>query len=143
MIVEWILVFFTGLLAGEELVVRYGVHPALSSLDGLTHLRARQALIRPLMVYVPVMLLLVTVSTVLALVLAGNGWHWGGAVALLGFMAATFGGTVPINQRVNDWDATAPPADWHAVIDRWARVDVLRSSLAVVTFALQVVAAAV
>lgn len=37
-----------GLLAGEELIVRWGVQPALASLDDRAHLQARIALVKRL-----------------------------------------------------------------------------------------------
>ena len=49
--------FLIGVLAGEELIVRYGLHPALSRLDDRAHLLARQALVRRLRVVVPIVML--------------------------------------------------------------------------------------
>jgi hypothetical protein len=52
-------------------------------------------------------------------------------------------GTVPLNIQVNDWDPERPPADWKAVVTRWERLDVLRSTAAIVAFACFVIAVAV
>jgi hypothetical protein len=33
------------------------------------------------------------------------------------------------------WPADAPPADWRSTIRRWGRLDVFRSSMAILAFA--------
>jgi hypothetical protein len=40
-VVQYMGLFLLGVLAGEELIVRYGVHPALSSLEDRAHLLVR------------------------------------------------------------------------------------------------------
>ena len=138
--------FLAGVLAGEEFIVRYGVQPALAALDDEAHLRARQALIRRLMVLVPSIMIPTVIVGILVAVLGGGGpgcyLRIAGAVALVGFLIASFAGTVPINIKVNDWDPAAPPADWRTVITRWKRIDVIRSSFALLAFACFVVAVA-
>jgi uncharacterized membrane protein len=47
----------------------------------------------------------------------------------------TLGGTVPINAAVLDWDASAPPADWRARVDRWEQLNTVRTWAAVIAFA--------
>lgn len=134
----------TGLLAGEELIVRWGVQPALAALPDDAHVRTRIALVRSLKVIVPLVMLPAVLTTVAVLVLAGAGdglgWRTAATAALAVFVAASFLGTVPINMGVNDWDPADPPADWKRVVTRWERIDVLRSSAAVVAFALSTVA---
>lgn len=58
------------------------------------------------------------------------------------FLLLSFLGTVPINIEVNDWRVDAPPAGWKAVVHRWARIDVLRSTAATAAFLFAVLAAA-
>ena len=139
-------VFLAGLLAGEELIVRYGVHPALVALDDTTQIRARQSLIYKLRVLVPVLFFAALGTAVAALVVggadAGFALRITSVAALVVWLGTTFGGTVIINSAVIEWDAAAPPAHWRAMIVRWGRVDVVRSSAALVAFA-AVAAAAV
>ena len=144
LIVDTIAVLFAGVLAGEEFIVRYGVQPALTSLDDLPHLRARQALVRRLRVVVPA-LMVPTVLLAIAAVVAGGvgpgfGFRVAALAALVAFVLFSFLGTVPINIRVNEWDAEHPPADWKQVIARWQLIDVFRSSAALLGFALLLVA---
>ena len=134
-----------GVLAGEELVVRWGVQPALTSLPDDAHVRTRIALVQRLKVVVPIVMVPAVLATVALMVVAGGAsglpWRLVGAAALLAFVLLSFLGTVPINIRVNDWDPEHPPVDWREVVRRWQRIDVLRSSAAVVSFVLFVVAA--
>ena len=140
-------VFLAGLLAGEELVVRYGVHPALVALDDVTQIRARQSLIYKLRVLVPVIFFATLGTSVAALVVGGTDAALAPrvavVVALLAWLGATFGGTVIINSAVIEWDPVAPPADWRDLVVRWGRVDVVRSTAAIVAFAAATVAAVV
>jgi uncharacterized membrane protein len=136
-------VLFAGLLAGEEFIVRYGVQPALTSLDDLPHLRARQALVRRLRVVVPA-LMAPTVLLAIATAVAGGAapgfaFRVAALAALVAFVLFSFLGTVPINIRVNEWDAEHPPADWKRVVARWQFIDVFRSSAALAGFALLLV----
>ncbi len=138
-------VFLAGLLAGEELIVRYGVHPALVALDDTTQIRARQSLIYKLRVLVPVLFFAALGTAVAALVVggadAGFALRVTSVAALVVWLGTTFGGTVIVNSAVIEWDAAAPPANWRAMIVRWGRVDVVRSSAALVAFAAAAAAA--
>ena len=136
-------VVFAGLLAGEELVVRWGVAPAIRTLPDPAHLRTRIALVRRLHVLVPLLIVpsvLTAVAAAVALRLGPLGWT--AVVVLAVFVATSAAGTVPINIQVNDWDPDAPPPDWRAVVARWEAIDVLRSSTAIVAFVLLVLALA-
>lgn len=143
-IVQLVLV---GLLAGEETIVRWGVQPALRSLPDDAHLRARIALVKRLKVVVPILMVPAVLASIALVVVAGGSdglaWRIAGAAALLVFVLASFLGTVPINIGVNDWDPAAPPADWRGVVVRWERIDVLRSTAAVLAFVLFAIAVGV
>ncbi|WP_433515172.1 hypothetical protein ACQP2T_05900 [Nonomuraea sp. CA-143628] len=144
-VVQYIGLFLLGVLAGEELIVRYGIHPVLSGLDDRAHLLARQALIRRLRVVVPIVMLPAAAFALVGLVtVTGPGLtlRWATLIAMVVFMLLSFLGTVPINIKVNDWRADAPPADWKAVVRRWARIDVLRSTAATAAFLFAVLAVA-
>jgi uncharacterized membrane protein len=57
-----------------------------------------------------------------------------GIVALVVWVAVTLGGTVPINAAALEWDVSAPPASWGAAVDRWERLNSVRTWAAVVAF---------
>jgi len=140
-------VFLAGLLAGEELIVRYGVHPALIALDDVTQVRARQSLIYRMRVRVPVIFFATLGTAIASLVVggmdAGFAFRIASVVALAVWLGATFGGTVIINSAVIEWNAEAPPMNWRDMIVRWGRIDVVRSTAAIVAFAAVVIAAVV
>jgi hypothetical protein len=140
LVVQLVLV---GLLAAEEFIVRWGVHPAMASLPDDAHLRTRIALVKSLKVVVPMLMVPAVLATLSVLVVAGAGdglrCRVAAAAALGVFVLASFLGTVPINIGVNDWDPLDPPADWKRVVVRWERIDVLRSSAAIVAFVLSAI----
>ncbi|MEO5534202.1 MAG: DUF1772 domain-containing protein [Pseudolysinimonas sp.] len=138
---------FAGLLAGIEAVVRYGVHPALNAMPDDVHLRARHEIVRIVRVIVPAVMLPSVVVAVVCLVVTSSGPAYGlrfAAVAVYAiYLVVVFAGTVPINDRFFKWDVSNPPADWKSVIRRWALIDVVRSSAAIVAFGLLVAAAVI
>ena len=99
-VVGMVSVFFAGLLAGEEFVIRYGVRGPLASLEDGPHILFRQALIRHLRVLVPSIYLAALLPAVVATAL--DGFDSGlvlpcaGIVALVIWIAITLAGTVPI-----------------------------------------------
>jgi hypothetical protein len=135
-----------GLLAGEEFIVRWGVQPAVSSLENRAHILARVALVKRLKVVVPILMVPTVLVGIAVLatggVDAGFGFRVVGLVALVAFVLFSFLGTVPINIKVNDWTPDSPPADWKDVVRRWQFIDVFRSSAAILAFVAFVVAAA-
>jgi hypothetical protein len=137
-VVGVISVLFAGLLAGEEFVIRYGVRGPLASLDDQSHILFRQALIYRLRILVPAIYVLTLLSTVAVTVLDGTkaGMVFRGAAiaALAAWVAATLGGTVPINAAVLEWSASAPPATWRTQVDRWEHLNTLRTWAAVIAF---------
>ena len=144
---ETIGLVLAGLLAGEELIVRYGVQPALGKLPDRPHVLARQALVRRLRVVVPVLMVPTVLVAVAVLVVggggAGAGFRWAGVIALVAFVLFSFLGTVPINIKVNDWRVDDLPADWKSLVLRWERIDIFRSSAALAAFICCAIAVAV
>ena len=145
--IAFINLFFAGLLAGAELVVRLGVRDTLSVLDDRSHIRLRQALIRTLRVVVPAIMFPAILSGVAVGLTGGVGpgsiCRWAAAASSLVFLGITLFGTVPINAAALDWNADTPPPDWQAAIQRWESLNTLRCILAILAFALSLTAAAI
>ncbi len=137
--------FLAGLLAGIELIVRYGVHPALMALPDREHLGARHEIVRIVRVIVPAILLPSVLVSIAVLIVSGSGaglpLRWAGVAVYVAYLLVVFFGTVPINSRFFDWNLDAPPDNWKLVMSRWALIDVFRSSLAILAFAVFLVAA--
>ena len=139
-LVGMVSVFFAGLLAGEEFVIRYGVRGPLASLEDGPHILFRQALIRQLRILVPSIYLAALLSAGVAT--AFDGFDSGlvlrcaGIVALVIWIAITLAGTVPINAAALEWNASSPPSAWRIQVDRWERLNTLRAWAAVAAFTL-------
>lgn len=142
-VVEGVGLFLAGLLAGEEFVVRYGIRGPLAALDDRAHLRLRQAIIRTLRVLVPATALPALVLGVGVAVMDRGAFAVAGAALLLGWLLVTVFGTVPINSGAMEWNPDAPPANWKALIDRWERLNTVRTGLAGLAFACFVTAVAI
>ncbi|HEX5408755.1 MAG TPA: DUF1772 domain-containing protein [Gemmatimonadaceae bacterium] len=57
-------------------------------------------------------------------------------ILIIGDMAVTLAGNVPINKQVQNWEVAAPPSDWAALRDRWEKLHTMRTVLIVLGFAL-------
>jgi uncharacterized membrane protein len=143
---DFVNLFAVGLLAGEELVICYGVRGAINTLDEESHIRLRQALIRRLRILVPAILVPTILTGFVALLLdrddSGFGFRCAGAFALVAFILITLFGTVPINEGALDWQPDAPPSDWRAIVNRWEKLDVARCWAAIAAFVCFTVAVA-
>jgi uncharacterized membrane protein len=146
-VLEFIGLFLIGLGAGEEVTVRYGVRGPLATLDDRSHIRLRQELIRTLRVLVPATFLPAFGIGIAVAILDGRAdgfaFRWAGVTAMLVWMVATFFGTVPINAAAMAWSPDTPPGNWKALVDRWERLNTVRTWAAVCAFACFLVAAAV
>jgi hypothetical protein len=47
---------------------------------------------------------------------------------------------IPINKRLMSWDSSAPPSDLRAVWARWEHIHSIRTVLAILAFASEVIA---
>jgi uncharacterized membrane protein len=130
----------TGLLAGEEFVIRFGVRGPVASLDPQPEIQLRQALIRRLRVVVPAIFGSAFLSGIAVTLLEGFGpglgFRCAGLFCLVAFISITLAGTVPINKVALTWEAAAPPEAWRAMINRWERLDTARTWAAITAFSL-------
>jgi hypothetical protein len=55
---------------------------------------------------------------------------------IVGDMAVTLVGNVPIDRQVQSWKAAAPPQEWTDLRDRWEKLHTIRTLLIVSGFAL-------
>jgi hypothetical protein len=137
-ILEFFNLFCTGVLAGAELIVRFGVRGPITVLDEQPQVRLRQALIRKLRVLVPGVYVPTALSAVGVAVLAGTGpgfaFRCMGLLAVLLWTLTTFLGTVPINADMLTWRPEAPPNHWRAIVGKWERLDTVRFWAAVMAF---------
>jgi uncharacterized membrane protein len=137
-VIECAGLFLAGILAGEEFVVRYGVRGPLAALDDHSHILLRQGLIRTLRILVPAIFMPAFASGIAVAILEGSGtgaaFRWAGVLTLLIWFLVTLFGTVPINEGAIEWQPDAPPRDWKALVDKWERLNTLRTWAAILAF---------
>jgi len=144
-IVEFLNLFFAGVLAGEELVICYGVRTVVAVLDQQPQIQLRHALIRKLRALVPGSFILTALSGIAAMSLDGTRTGFRlrclAALGLLIWVVAALFGTVPINKDTLTWRPDAPPNNWRVLVGRWERFDKARCWAAVFSFVFLVAAA--
>lgn len=117
--------FLGGSLAGMELCSWAVVHPALGSLAHLEEVHAEKAMYRRFGIVQPPQM-------ALTLVLAGVAGAAGGGAArtlamlaaacLIGMLALTFAGNMPINLAILRWEEPGDPERWRRLRRRWDRI---------------------
>jgi uncharacterized membrane protein len=129
-----------GMLAGEEFVVCYAVRSPLADLEPQPSIQLRQGLIRRLRVLVPSIFGLTALSGTALTIVGGGGpalaARAAGLVLLFVFITVTMLGTVPINQAALSWAPASPPEGWRLMVQRWERLDIVRTWAAILAFCL-------
>jgi uncharacterized membrane protein len=139
-VLDFVNLFFAGILAGALFVIDYGVRAPVAVLDEQSQIQLRQALIRRLRVLVPAIFVPTVLSGVAITILdgvdPGFGFRCAGLLVVLTSFLLTLLGTVPINKATLTWRPSAPPKNWRTLVSRWERFDRARTWAAVTAFAL-------
>jgi hypothetical protein len=145
-ILDFVNLFFAGLLAGIEFLIHYGLRGPSETLDEHAQLQLRKALVMRLRVMVPAFFAPTAVLGIILTVLnAGTPGFWfrcAAVLAILIWILIRVVGTVPINSATADWDLNAPPKNWKALVNRAERFHILGVWAAVLTFAFLLTAVA-
>ncbi|HLY27253.1 MAG TPA: hypothetical protein VKQ72_12985 [Aggregatilineales bacterium] len=132
--------FFTGLLAGIELVIHYGLRAPAEVLDERSQLQLRQALVLRLRVLVPAFFLPAALSGLAVTVLnSGTPGFWlrcAGLLAMFIWVVIRVVGTVPINSATLTWQPGAPPRNWKALVNHAERFHIVGVWADLLAFAL-------
>jgi hypothetical protein len=138
--------FCSGILAGVEIVIHYGLHPAARTMSDQAQVQLRQALVLRLRVLVPAFFLPTAVTGVAVAILDGAapgfGFRCVGVFALSVWVVIRVIGTVPINSASLAWKAASPPADWKALVEHAERFHIVGVWAAVLAFGSFLAAAA-
>jgi hypothetical protein len=138
-VLDFVNVFFAGMLAGIEFVIHYGVRQPAETLDDHAQLQLRQALVLKLRVLVPAFFVPTAVLGIALAVLnsavPGFGFRCAGVVALLIWAMIRVVGTVPINSATLTWQPSAPPKNWKALVNHAERFHIVGVWAAVMAFA--------
>lgn len=136
----------SGLLAGGEFMVWAGLRQPITSLNPVSHIQLRQALILRLRILTPIVFFF-AIATGLALIISGTRespkfcLQLIGEALLVAFICLALFGTVPINKNVLSWNPSNPPAHWLAELKRWETLDSYRCILAMAAFSAFICAA--
>jgi hypothetical protein len=138
-ILDFVNLFFAGLLAGIEIVIHYGLRGPSETLDDHSQLQLRKALVMRLRVLVPTFFAPTAVlGIILTFLNGGTPGFWfrcAAVLAILTWILIRVVGTVPINSATADWDLNAPPKNWKELVDRAERFHILGVWAAILAFA--------
>ena len=138
-VLDFVNLFFAGMLAGIEFVIHYGLRRPSESLDDQSQLQLRQALVLRLRVLVPAFFVPTAVLGIALTVLnGGTPGFWfrcAGVVAILTWIVIRVIGTVPINSATLAWQPGAPPKNWKALVNHAERFHIVGVWSAVLAFA--------
>jgi hypothetical protein len=116
----------------------------MATLPVEAHLAVRQALIRPLRILMPPLMVTAGGSAgLVALLQHRTGAFLPSCLSLVCAVvpiAVSGFGNGPLMMQVLSWSPDTPPADWRVVVDRWEQLDTLRRTAAVGAFGCQVLA---
>ena len=147
LIVRIVALICTGLSAGIFLGHRAGVSRAMPALNPSSFIQLQQVIHKTFARMMPVLILGALVGSVAWGVLLRSRWRtdefWlvsAASVAMMCILAMTRAVNIPINKRLMTWNAAAPPSDLSAVWAPWERIHSVRTVLAVVAFAAEVIA---
>jgi len=137
-ILDFATLFFSGILAGMEIVIHFGLRSPAELLSEQSQIQLRQALILRLRVLVPACFLPMTASGIAGAVLAaGLPGFWlrcASMLAIVLWVLIRIVGTVPINSATLTWKADSPPDNWKALVNKAERFHILGVWAAIAAF---------
>jgi len=136
--VEFVNLFFAGILAGLEVAIHYGFHAQTAALDERPQIVLRQGLVRRLRWLVPTFFLpTALLGTVIAIGDETRPGFYFRAVALVAIVAwvlVRIVVTVRINSATLEWNASTPPKDWREQIRKVERFHIVGTWAAILAF---------
>jgi hypothetical protein len=145
-LLDFVNLFFAGMLAGIEFVIHYGVREPAEQLPDHAQLQLRKALVLKLRVLVPAFFAPAAVLgiglTFFNTTTPGFVLRCVAVVALVIWIVIRVIGTVPINSATVDWQLSAPPQDWKAQVTHAERFHIVGVWAAVLTFVCFLIAVA-
>ena len=128
-VLDFVNIFFAGMLAGVEFVIHYGLRGPSEMLDDHAQLQLRQALVMRLRVLVPAFFaptaVLGITLTILNAGIPGFWFRCAAVFAVCTWILIRVVGTVPINSATMDWQLSTPPKNWKALVKRAERFHIV------------------
>ena len=137
-VLDFVNLFCSGILAGIEIVIHYGLRVPAEVLDEQSQIQLRQALVLRLRVLVPAFFVPTALSgiavTVLDGVEPGFWFRCAGVLAVLIWILIRVIGTVRINSATLTWQPDAPPKNWRVLVSRAERFHIVGVWAAIMAF---------
>ena len=137
-IIEFVNLFFAGMLAGMEFVIHYGVHAPTESLDQKPQIVFRQGIIRTLRWLVPAFFIPATLTgiavTLSDATMPSLFFRLAAMLAIIVWIFVRVVGTVRINSATLDWDPDVPPKNWRELIGKAERFHIVGTWAALLAF---------
>jgi hypothetical protein len=119
-VLDFVTLFFAGMLAGIEFAIHYGLRGPSELLDDHAQLQLRQALVLRLRVLVPAFFATTAVLGITLTVLSsgtpGFWFRYAAVFAVCTWILIRVVGTVPINSATAEWQLSAPPKNWKTLL---------------------------
>jgi hypothetical protein len=139
-VLDFVNVFFAGMLAGIEFVIHYGLHQPAEILKEKSQIQLRQALILRLRVLVPAFFIPAVVSGIAVTALDGAApgfwFRCAGVFAMLIWILIRIIGTIRINSDTLTWEPGVPPKNWRALVNESERFHIVATWAVVAAFVL-------
>src|ERR1700716_763092 len=138
-VLDFVNIFFAGMLAGIEFVIHYGLRGPSETLDEHSQLQLRKALVMRLRILVPAFFAPTAVLGIVLTVLNGGTpgfwFRYAAVLAVCIWILIRVIGTVPINSATLTWQLSAPPSNWKAQVNHAERFHIVGVWAAVLAFA--------
>lgn len=146
LILEFVTLFFAGILAGIEIAAHYGVHPPTVALEEKPQIVLRQGLARTLRWIVPSFFVPMALSgiavTIIDGAMPGLFFRLAALLAIIVWILIRIVGTVPINSATIEWNPDAPPKNWRELIGKVERFHIVGTWAALLAFMFFLIATA-
>jgi hypothetical protein len=146
LIIEFINLFFAGILAGLEVSVHYGFHAPTVALEEKPQIILRQGVVRRLRWLVPAFFVPTALSGIAVTIIDGTApglfLRLAAIVAIIIWIFVRVVATVRINSATLDWDPNAPPKNWRELVGKAERFHIVGTWTALLTFILFLIAMA-
>ena len=144
--VEFVNLFFAGILAGLEVSIHYGFHAQTAALDEKAQIVLRQGLVRRLRWLVPAFFLPTALFGIVVAIAdetrPGLYFRAAALLAIIAWVSVRIAGTVRINSATLEWNPSAPPVDWREQITKVERFHIVGTWAAILAFVFFLTAAA-
>lgn len=138
-LLDFVTLFFAGMLAGTEFVIHYGVRDPSEMVDDHAQLQLRKALVLRLRVLVPAFFVPTAVfgvaGTILNVGAPGFVFRCAAVLAVCIWILIRVVGTVPINSATVEWQLSTAPKNWKELVNRAERFHTVGVWAAVLAFA--------